>query len=139
MSRSQTSPRHTWVPWVAALAGAAFTLKVLLIFASGDGLPDTPVAVLYLSGLALGLIASVGAGLRQPSVLRGVAVGLGCAFLLVAWIMGLGEVLEPVAGLVSDADYVREEAPILVAGLVLLALAWAARARDVREPAAAAA
>lgn len=134
---SRSAPRHTWVPWVAALAGAAFTLKVLLIFATDAGLSDTPFAVLYLSGLVLGLVAAVGLGLRQEGALRGVAVGLGAAVLLVAWIMGLGEVLEPVVGLVSDTEYVREETPILVAGLVLLGLAWAGRSRDASEPATA--
>ena len=126
------TPRHTWVPWVAALAGAAYTLKVSLILASGNGGPDWPYAVLYLAGLALGITAAVGAGLRQPGRLRGVAVGLGSAVLLVAWIMGLGEVLEPVVGVFSDTTYVQEEVPILVAGLVLLALAWWARSRDLR-------
>lgn len=127
------TPRHTWVPWVAALAGAAYTLKVTLILASGEGgLPDWPYAVLYLSGLALGLAAAVGAGLRQRGVPRSLAVGAGSAVLLVAWIMGLGEVLEPVVAVVSDQTYVQEEVPILVAGLVLLALAWMARARDLR-------
>lgn len=126
------TPRHSWVPWVAALAGAAYTLKVSLILASGNGGPDWPYAVLYLAGLALGLAAAVGAGLRQPGPLRGAAVGLGSAVLLVAWVMGLGEVLEPVVGLVSDTTYVQEEVPILVAGLVLLALAWWARSRDLR-------
>lgn len=131
-----TAPRHTWVPWVAALSGAALTLKVLLIFAGGDDVPDAPFAVLYLGGIAAGLVAALGAGLRQRGVLRGIGIGLGSAILLVAWIMGLGEVLEPVVALVSDRTYVQEETPILVAGLVLLALAWRARARDVRAGAA---
>lgn len=126
------TPRHTWVPWVAALAGAAYTLKVTLILASGNGGPDWPYAVLYLAGLALGLTAAVGAGLRQPGLLRGVAVGLGSAALLAGWIMGLGEVLEPLIAALTDTVYVREELPILVAGLVLLGLAWWARSRDLR-------
>lgn len=126
------TPRHTWVPWVAALAGTAYTLKVTLILASGNAGPDWPYALLYLAGLALGLAASVGAGLRQRRPLRGVAVGLGCAVLLVAWIMGLGELLEPVVAVVSDTTYVQEEVPILVAGLALLALAWSARSRDLQ-------
>lgn len=131
-----TAPRHTWVPWVAALAGAAYTLKVTLILASGNGGPDWPYAVLYLVGLALGVTAAVGAGLRQRGVLRQVGVALGGTVLLATWIMGLGEVLEPVVGLVSDTTYVQEEVPILVAGLVLLVLAWFARSRDLRAEAA---
>lgn len=132
MDTTARHPHHTWVPWVAALAGAALTLKVVLIFASGNGGPDWPYAVLYLAGLALGLVAAVGAGLRQSGLLRQIAVGLGAAALLVAWIMGLGEALEPVVGAFTDTRYVQEETPILVAGLVLLALAWFARSRDLR-------
>lgn len=132
MNSMAHAPRHTWVPYVAALAGAALTLKVTLILATGDGGPDWPYAVLYLGGLVLGIAAAVGAGLRQRGALRRGAVGLGGVLLLVAWIMGLGEVLEPVVALVSDTTYVQEEVPILVAGLVLLGLAFAARSRDLR-------
>ena len=132
MDRTDSTPRHTWVPWVAALAGAAFTLKVVLIFASGNELPGGPLAVLYLSGLALGIAAAVGAGLRQRGALRSVGVGLGSVLLLVLWIMGFGDALKPVVGLVSDTTYVKDEVPVLLAGLVLLALAWRARVRDLR-------
>ncbi len=127
-----TTARHTWVPWVAALSGAAYVLKVSLILATDDRISGAPMAVLYLGGLALGLAAAVGAGLRQRGVLRSLAVGVGSAVLLVAWIMGLGEVLEPAVATVSDAVHVQEEVPIMVAGLVLLGLAWRARVRDLR-------
>jgi hypothetical protein len=126
------TPRHTWVPWVAALAGAAFTLKVTLILASDNEMAEGPLAVLYLSGLLLGVVAAVGAGLRQHGALRSVAVGGGSALLLVMWIMGLGDLLKPVVGVVSDAEHVQVEVPILLAGLVLLGLAWWARSRDLR-------
>ena len=130
------TPRHTWVPWVAALAGAALTLKVLLIAASGDSMSDTPFAVLYILGLLLGLVASAGVGLRQRGVLRSIGLGLGSAVLLVMWIMGLGDLLKPVIGLVTDSAEAKDETPILVAGLVLLGLAWLARARDLRAASA---
>lgn len=126
------APRHTWVPWVAALAGAALTLKIVLLAAGGEGMSDTPFALLYLSGLALGLAASVGVGLRQRGALRSLGLGLGSAVLLLAWIMGLGEVLEPLVGVVTSSTTAQEETPILVAGLVLLGLAWSARSRDLR-------
>lgn len=128
-----TTVRHSWVPWVAALAGAAYVLKVSLILATDDRISGAPMAVLYLGGLALGLAAAVGAGLRQRGALRGIGVGFGSAVLLVAWIMGLGEVLEPALATVSDAKHVQEEVPILVAGLVLLGLAWRARSRDLER------
>ena len=133
MDSTARTPRHTWVPWVAALAGTAFTLKVLLIAAAGDGISDTPFAVLYVTGLALGLVACVGVGLRQRGALRSVGLGLGSAVLLVMWIMGLGDVLKPVIGLVTDSTTAKDEVPILIAGLALLALAWLARARDLRR------
>jgi hypothetical protein len=132
MNHTDKPVRHTWVPWVAALAGAAFTLKVLLILGSGNGVPEEPMAVLYLTGLALGVAAGVGAGLRQQGVLRGLAVGAGSVVLLVLWIMGLGDALKPVVAVVSDAQHVKDEVPVLLAGLVLLGLAWRGRAHDVR-------
>lgn len=132
MDSPASAPRHTWVPWVAALAGAALTLKIALIAAAGDGMSDTPFAILYLGGLALGLAASVGVGLRQRGALRSLGLGLGSAVLLLAWIMGLGEVLEPLIGLVTSSTTAQEEGPILVAGLVLLGLAWRGRARDLQ-------
>lgn len=127
-----TARRHTWVPMVAALSGAAYVFKVSLILATDNRISEGPMAVLYLGGLALGLAAAVGAGLRQRGVLRSLAVGAGSAVLLIAWIMGLGEVLEPALAAVSDAQHVQDEVPILVAGLVLLVLAWRARSRDVQ-------
>lgn len=131
MDSTARAPRHTWVPWVAALAGAALTLKIVLIAVGGDGMSDTPFAILYLGGLALGLAASVGVGLRQRGALRSLGLGAGSAVLLLAWIMGLGEVLEPLIRLVTTSRTAQEESPILLAGLVLLALAWRARARDL--------
>lgn len=66
--------RHTWVPYVAAAAGTCFALKAGSILASGAA-TDLPRFVLYLSGVLLGLVAAVGAGLRQPSTGRRIAVG----------------------------------------------------------------
>lgn len=50
--------------------------------------------------------------------------------LLVLWIMGLGDALKPLVGVVSDAEHVQE-VPVGLAGLVLLVLAWAGWSRDV--------
>lgn len=132
MDTTALTPQHTWVPWVAALAGAAYTLKVLIIAVAGDDMSDAVYGALYLGGLALGLLACAGAGLRQRGWTRSISVGLGAAVLLVMWIMGLGDVLKPVIGLVTDSQEAKDEVPILIAGLVLLALAWQARARDLR-------
>ncbi len=63
--------RHTWVPYAAAAAGVSLIAKGTLIIASGNTVSEVPMGVLYLGGLALGLIAAVGAGLRQRGWLRG--------------------------------------------------------------------
>lgn len=122
--------RHTWVPYVAAAAGAAFLLKAVLIIASSDGIADAPMVVLYFGGLLLGVVAAVGAGLRQRRTGAKLAVALGGVVLLVLWIMGLGDLLEPVISLVSDAEHVGDEVPVGVAGAVLLGLAWLGFSRD---------
>ncbi len=124
-------PRHTWVPYVAAAAGAVLALKAVLVTATDDTAPTT-FAVMYLLGLLLGVVAAVGAGLRQRGWPRGVAVGTGGVVLLVLWIMGLGDALKPVVRLATDDVNAANEVPILLAGLVLLALAWRARGRDLQ-------
>ncbi len=123
---------HTWVPYVAAAAGGCLVAKGTLIIASGNTVGDAPMAVLYLAGLALGLVAAVGAGLRQSGLLRRLAVGSGSALLLVMWIMGLGDLFKPVFGVFSDAEHVRVEMSVVVAGLALVLLALRARARDTQ-------
>ncbi len=129
------SVRATWVPFVAAAAGAVLALKAVLVMATGDGVPDA-TAVMYLGGLLLGVVAAIGAGVRQRGWVRSIGVGMGGTLLLVLWIMGLGDALKPVIGVVNDSDIVKAEIPILLAGLVLLALAWRGRSNDLSaEPA----
>ena len=123
--------RHTWMPYVAAVAGVALLTKGLIAAAQGDESPDLATAVLYLGGIALGIAAAVGTGLRQPSPLRKVAVGTGLSLLLVAWMIGLGELVEPVITLFTDVESRRQELPIAFAGLVVLGLAWRARSNDL--------
>lgn len=123
--------RHAWVPFVAAGAGAVLALKAVLVMATDDAAPAA-MGVLYLLGLLLGLVASVGAGLRQRGWVRGLGIGLGSAVLLVMWIMGVGDLLKPAVGLVTDYQHAKNEVPILLAGSVLLGLAWLARARDLQ-------
>lgn len=129
---------HAWVPYVAAAAGVCLVAKGTLIIASSNTVADGPMAVLYLGGLVLGLVAAVGAGLRQRGWLRSVGVGGGSALLLVAWIMGLGDAFKPLVGVVSSAEHVQVEVPVVAAGLVLVLLGLRARSHDTRpEPAAA--
>ncbi len=49
--------------------------------------------------------------------------------------MGLGSVLKPLVQVFTDDVNAAIEMPILIAGLVLLGLAWAARSRDLRSDA----
>ena len=128
---NDSRPTHAWVPYVAALAGAAYLLKTVLAVTTEDGVDAGPVyAVLYFAGLALGLAAAIGTGLRRDRIAARVGVALGLSVLLVAWVMGLGEVLEPVVGVVSDAKSVQDEIPIGVAGAVLLVLGYLGFSRD---------
>lgn len=132
-------PGYTWVPYVAAAAGACLTVKGTLIIATGSGIPEAPMAVLYLGGLLLALVASAGAGMRQHGWPRRLGVGFGAAFLLLLWIMVLSDAVKPVVGLVSDAEHVQNEVPVVVAGLALLLLAVRGRAADTRTTGLAAA
>jgi hypothetical protein len=124
--------RHTWVPYVAGLAGTLLLVKGLLAAVDGQAAPDVVFAVLYLSGIALGVVAAVGAGLRRGGW-PGAGLGAGLAVLLVLWIMGLGESLEAVVRALTDDRAVQEEVPIAVAGAVVLLLAWRAWDRDNRS------
>jgi hypothetical protein len=137
---TSTSPappetRHTWVPYVGAVAGAALLLKAVLIVGSGNAVGDGPMAVLYLLGVLLGVVAAVGAGLRRDRIGTRIATAAGGALLLLAWITGLGDGLKPLVALASDAEHVQVETPIGLAGAVLLGLSWWGFTRDTRRPA----
>jgi hypothetical protein len=124
-------PRHTWVPYIAGLAGAALLLKAVLIIAGNPGSDaDGILAVLYLSGIALGLAAAIGAGLRRRGIGARIGVAVGLSALLVVWIIGLGDLLKPVIGLISDAQRVKDEVPIGIGGIVLLILAYLGYSHD---------
>ena len=123
---------HSWVPYAAVAAGAAYVLKVALIWGSDDTANDTVIGILYFAGLLLGIAAGIGAGLRQRRGRRAL-VGTVLSVLLVVWVMGLGDVLKPVFAAFSDAGHVAEEGPLLVLGLVLLALGARSRMGE-REP-----
>ena len=127
--------KHSWVPYVAVAAGAAYVLKVALIWGSGDTANDTVVGVLYISGLLLGIAAAVGTGLRQRRGRR-TLVGAGLAVLLVAWVMGIGDYLKPLFELFSDKEYVAVEGPLGLLGVVLMALGARGKLTE-REPLAA--
>lgn len=125
---SATRARHAWVPYVAVISGSILLLKAALIIGSNNQLGDGPLTPpLYLAGVLLGLAAAVGAGLRARRGRRAlVAVGLSAAFVLfiIAGISG------PLFGAMSDAEWVEDEGPIGLLGLIVLLLGARARATD---------
>lgn len=116
--------RHTWVPYVAAIGGTVFLVKGGLAAFRGDDLSDAAFGALYFGGILLCLTALVGVGLRQPTTARRIALAVGLPLLFLLWVMGLGEVLEPVVGVFTDSEEVKVEAPIIVASLTVLVAAW---------------
>ncbi len=72
MSENRTT-RHRWVAYAALTAGAILLAKASLIILSGNTVSESAMAVLYLLGLLVGIVAAVGVGLRQPTLLRRIA------------------------------------------------------------------
>lgn len=130
---TRTSVRHPWVPAVGALAGAALATKAALIIGSGNAVGDTPMAVLYLAGNAVALVAAVGLGLRRRRLWQRIVVGVAAPLLFAAWILSLGEILNPVSELFSDAAHVGDELPVGVVGLALLAASYVGYRADQRR------
>ncbi|HUR13481.1 MAG TPA: hypothetical protein VM097_03190 [Mycobacteriales bacterium] len=123
-----------WVPYLSVTAGASLLISSSITFATEGDEPAVAVA-LYLLGVALAVAAAVGFGLTRQSGRAVVAVI--APLLVVAWVMGIGDLLTPVFELFSKKEYVGDEGPILLLGLVLLGLgARAGMSRDA-EPLAA--
>ncbi|HVE64486.1 MAG TPA: hypothetical protein VNB94_11875 [Mycobacteriales bacterium] len=129
---TRTAARHTWVPYVAALAGLILVLKVTLVVASNNEALDGPMGpVSHLGGVGLGVVAAIGVGLRASGgVARRIAFGFGAVLFLIAWVMGFGDLVEPAIGVFSDAEHVKDEVPIGIAGLGLLAGAYVGYSHD---------
>lgn len=131
-SKSSTGARHRWVPVAGALAGLALTVKAGLIIGSGNAVADQPMAILYLFGVAVGVSAAVGLGLRRRPLALRIATAVVAPLLLIAWIIGLGEIVEPLFAMVKDTAYVRDEGPVGLLGLFLLAASYVGYSRDQR-------
>ena len=125
--------RHTWVPAVGAVAGTMLAAKAGLIIGSRNTVGDGAMAVLYLGGIAIGLVAAIGLGLRRRSVGLRVVVAIAAPLLLLGWVTTLGEIVEPVVAAFADSLYVREEAAVGVLGVVLLVASYLGFRRDQRE------
>ena len=109
----------TWVPYAAVAAGATLLLKAVLVIGTEDA--DTPITpLLYLVGLLLALAAAIGFGLSRRR--HRALVAVGASLLIVFWVMGIGDLLTPVFEAIKDEEYVGDEGPIALLGLVLLAL-----------------
>ena len=121
---SSTSVRHRWVPAVGALAGAAFAVKYGMMMSAGDAAPDSAYAVLWFAGTGLGVVAGIGLGLRRRALWQRPAVAVVASVLLLAWILGVGEVLEPVAEQLGHSTDEAVEFPLGVLGVVLLAASY---------------
>jgi hypothetical protein len=128
--------KHSWVPYVAIAAGTAYLTKMVLIFGTDDTAPDLATAVCWFAGLILGVTAAIGYGLRQRRGRRAL-IAVGGAVLLVAWVLGLGDITSPVFEQVSDASYAPEELPLGLLGVVLLALGALSRGSGRELPTAA--
>ena len=125
-----TTPRHTWVPVVGALAGASFAAKYALMMSAGPTASDNAYAVLWIAGTVLGAVAGVGLGLRRRAVWERVVVAVAAPALVLAWIMGLGEILEPLATSIGHTTDEAIEFPLGLLGLVLLAASYVGYRHD---------
>jgi hypothetical protein len=112
--------RHGWVPYAAMASGAGFLLMSVLVFASKDDI-DTPAVVLYLGSILVALAAAIGQGIRVGGG-KGALVAVGLCLSVVAWVMGVGDLLAPVFEKINDQEYVGDQGPIAVLGLVLVIL-----------------
>ncbi len=115
-----TTTRYGWVPFVAIASGAGFLLMSALVFATKDDI-DAPAAAIYLASILLALAAAIGQGLRSKQGRRAL-VGVGLCLAVVAWVMGVGDLLTPLFEQLSDKEYVSDQGPIALLGLVLVVL-----------------
>ena len=122
----------SWVPYVAIAAGAVLLVKAVIVISSDDEVLTDTTAWMYLAGVILALVAAVGYALGRTR--HRTLVGVGVVLAMVAWLIGVGDLLTPAYELFSDSDYFGDEAPIAILGLVLLALGARAKMTE-REPA----
>lgn len=122
-----------WVPYTAVAAGTAILISSAITFATDGDEPAVSVA-LYLGGIALAIAAAIGFGLsRDGGRGRRALVAVGGTVLVVAWVMGLGDLLTPLVEVFSKKAYYGDEIPGDVLALVLLALG-ARAGMTSREP-----
>jgi hypothetical protein len=124
--------KNTWVPYVAIAAGAVLITKAVIIISSDDEVLTATTGWMHLIGLLLAVVATVGYAVGRDR--HRTLVGVGLVLALVAWVIGVGDLLTPVFEVFSDSDYLGDEGPLALLGVVLLALGARAKIGD-REPA----
>jgi hypothetical protein len=111
--------RHTWVPYVGIIAGALLLLKAALIIGSENRVSEGAMAMLYLGGILLAVVACVGVGLRQRRGRRTLA-GVGSVLAVLAFVMVLSDGVAGIFAAMSDAPWVGDEGPVGLLGLLLV-------------------
>jgi hypothetical protein len=122
---------NRWVPYVAIAAGAVLLVQSVIVISSNDEVLTDATAWMYLAGVLLAVAAAVGYAVGRTR--HRTLVGIGLVVAIVAWLIGVGDLLTPAYELFSDSDNFGDEAPIAILGLVLLALGARAKLSD-REP-----
>jgi hypothetical protein len=129
-TRRPTAARHSWVPAVGALSGATFVLVCALVLGFHNDFPDGPLVVMYDLAILTGVAAGIGLGLRRTALWARIVVAVAAPLLVLAWIVGLGEIVEPLVAVFSDQQYVQDEVPPGLLGVVLLAASYVGIRRD---------
>lgn len=134
---TMTTQRLVTVATGAAVAGAVAWIAKLAVLAATDGAESTAVATLYVAGLILLAVGSIGIVLqlldRRPFWLRVVTGVLAPAAFIVVFLF-LDGVLVP---LTEDhvADWAKAEAGVLAAAVIWLAAGtWALRSTRGASP-----
>lgn len=126
--------KHSWVPYAAIAAGTILLIEQVIIFGSQGEATSPVLVVMYLGGVFIAGVAAIGFALsRRPG--RRLLWGAGLLIALFAWVIGLGSIVGPAFEAVfGNEEYVADEGPVALLGLVLLALGARGTLTD-REPA----
>lgn len=129
-------PTSIRIATVAALAGGVFLLvKVALIIATANNVPDALEGGLYLAGVLVPLFATAGIAVAvAPRAGKLAKVGLGVLVALVHafYITMLSDSVGALVQQFTDEAYLTDEVPVAVLGLVWVLVGWWLRGRDSR-------
>lgn len=123
--------RARQVGTVAALVtGIALLTKVALILATGNALHDSLEAGLYITGIALPLVAAVGIAAGRSPWWKRVAVYVGVIFAHLVFITMLSDGVGALVEVFTDEAYLADEIPVAVLGAVWVAVGLRMRSAD---------